>query len=77
MATIEEGTDATINSDADSGATGKTGLGGIGNRATEYTLSDRRAEAASAATYAGQLGAWSEVWENVNILNPNPNLGGL
>lgn len=74
MATIEEGTNATITT-SDNGTTGKFGLGGIGNRATEYNLSDNRVEAAAAASYAGELGAYAEIWENVNILNPFPGLG--
>lgn len=71
---IESGEDGTFYN-AEDGASGTFGLGGIGNTAQDYELSKNRAMAAAKASFAGDLGCWAETWTKVLVQNPYPNLG--
>lgn len=69
MAYIIIGTDETITSASD-GTTNKTGIGGIGQRDTDHSVDDRKAEAAASAVAAGELGCSASVFEDFLFTTP-------
>jgi hypothetical protein len=69
MVIVQDGDDTWIY-DSDDGSTNKTGLTGIGGRATEVILSENRAESAASATVAGQFGCSASVFKNVYFDSP-------
>lgn len=69
MVSIYDGSDTTITT-ADEGTTNNIGLGGVGQRDTRYSVDEKRAEAASSAVFAGELGCTASVFKNVYFTTP-------